>query len=109
MECRPYYVWAADPPQVVRVAQIDPLTVEVFAPLALLGEIEVGGLADVRPEEPVGGVYQATVSAVDRVVDAASGTFAVQLELPNPQYAVPSGVKCRVQLAPAEQAELALQ
>ena len=80
MECRPYYVWAADPPQVVRVAQIDPLTVEVFAPLALLGEIEVGGLADVRPEEPVGGVYQATVSAVDRVVDAASGTLAVQLE-----------------------------
>lgn len=80
----------ADPPQVVRVAQIDPLTVEVFAPLALLGEIEVGGLADVRPEEPVGGVYQATVSAVDRVVDAASGTLAVQLE-------------------PAKRAELALQ
>ena len=99
----------ADPPQVVRVAQIDPLTVEVFAPLGLLGAVEVGGVAEVRPEDPVGGVYQARVTAVDRVVDAASGTFAVELELPNPDYAVPSGVKCRVALGPHEPGPLAAQ
>jgi hypothetical protein len=48
------------------------------------------------PEAPIGGRYQSTVSMVDRVVDAASGTFGVQIELPNPKLTIPAGVKCRV-------------
>ena len=32
----------------------------------------------------------------DRVVDAASGTFGVRLELPNPGYRLPAGLKCKV-------------
>jgi multidrug efflux pump subunit AcrA (membrane-fusion protein) len=50
----------------------------------------------VSPEEPVGGEYPATVTVVDRVVDAASGTFGVRLELPNPDRALSAGLKCRV-------------
>ena len=81
---------------VVKLAQIHPLHVEVFAPVELLGAVKVGMQADVTPENPVGKAYQAKVTIVDRVVDAASGTFGVRLELPNPKYKLPSGLKCRV-------------
>ena len=81
---------------VLKIAQIDPLRVEVFAPISLLGKIRVGRKAQVRPEAPVGKVHSARVTVVDRVVDAASGTFGVRLELPNPRYRLPAGLKCKV-------------
>jgi RND family efflux transporter MFP subunit len=86
----------ADPPQILKLAQIDPLRVEVFAPLALFGRIQLGMKADVLPEAPVGGTHAATVTVVDPVIDAASGTFGVRLELPNPDWSLPAGLKCRV-------------
>jgi RND family efflux transporter MFP subunit len=89
----------ADPPQVLRLAQIDPLHVEVFASLPMLGRILLGAKAKVVPEEPVGGVHEAEVTVVDRVVNAASGTFGVRLELPNPGYTLPAGVKCLVRFS----------
>jgi multidrug efflux pump subunit AcrA (membrane-fusion protein) len=49
------------------------------------------------PEQPVGGRYDTTVKIVDKVVDAASGTFGVRLELPNKNFALPAGVRCKVQ------------
>jgi RND family efflux transporter MFP subunit len=81
---------------VLKLAQIHPLYVEVYAPVELLGAIKVGMPADVTPEEPVGSVYKAKIKIVDRVVDAASGTFGVRLELPNPKYLLPAGLKCMV-------------
>jgi RND family efflux transporter MFP subunit len=85
---------------IVKLAQIDPLNVEVIVPVALYGSITLGRLAEVRPEAPVGGVYQARVVVVDRVVDAASGTFGVRLELPNRDNRLPAGLKCKVRFGP---------
>ena len=48
------------------------------------------------PEAPIGGQYTAEVKIVDRVIDAASGTFGVRLELPNPGYRLQAGLKCKV-------------
>ena len=48
------------------------------------------------PEAPFEGEYEAIVTIVDRVVDAASGTFAVRLELPNENGRLPAGLKCSV-------------
>jgi RND family efflux transporter MFP subunit len=81
---------------IVKLAQLDPLKVEVFVPIALLGKVSVGMTAEVVPEAPVGGSLAARVTVVDRVVDAASGTFGVRLELPNPNYRLPAGLKCKV-------------
>ena len=39
------------------------------------------------------------VRRVARVIDAASGTFGVRLELPNPGNAIPAGAKCKVRFA----------
>ena len=81
---------------VMRLAQIDPLNVEVILPVSQLLSIKVGMRAKVIPEAPIGGQYSAEVKIVDKVIDAASGTFGVRLELPNPNYRLPAGLKCRV-------------
>jgi RND family efflux transporter MFP subunit len=85
-----------DEEPILRVAQIDPLRVEVIVPAELFGSIAKGMVAEVMPEAPGDGAHQATVTIVDRVIDAASGTFGVQLELPNPDYALPGGLRCQV-------------
>ena len=82
---------------VVRIAQVDPLKIDIIAPLELFGEIKPGRRALVYPEAPIGGTHEATVTVVDPIVDAASGTFRIRLELPNEDLRVPSGVRCRVQ------------
>jgi hypothetical protein len=33
---------------------------------------------------------------VDRVFDSASSTFVVRLDLPNQNYALPAGLRCRI-------------
>ena len=81
---------------IVKLAEVDPLYVEVILPVALYGKIRVGAQAVVFPEQPVGGRYPATVKVVDRVIDAASGTFGVRLELPNRNREIPAGARCRV-------------
>jgi RND family efflux transporter MFP subunit len=81
---------------ILEIAQIDPLRVEVILPSGLFGSIEVGMRAAVTPEFPGDTVHVASVSIVDRVIDAASGTFGVRLELPNPEYEIPGGLHCQV-------------
>ena len=81
---------------ILEVAQIDPLHVEVILPVGMLGSVRVGMGARVKPEAPLGGSYRAKVTIVDKVVDAASGTFGVRLLLPNPDHKLPPGLKCKV-------------
>lgn len=81
---------------VVRLAQIDPLNVEVIAPSRMFRTVQVGmpGRVSLAPMFP--GSFQARVVVVDRVIDAASGTLGVRLELPNPDNRIPAGIKCSV-------------
>ena len=82
---------------ILKLAEIDPLHVEVILPVSLYGRVKPGQHATVMPEAPVGGRYDTVVKIVDRVVDAASGTFGVRLELPNRRRDLPAGVRCKVQ------------
>jgi RND family efflux transporter MFP subunit len=79
-----------DQSPILTIAEIDPLRVEVFVPTVYYGQIAVGDLGHVRPEEPIGGEHDASVTVVDKVMDAASGTFGVRLELRNPDLALPA-------------------
>lgn len=81
---------------VLTLAQIDPLRVEVYVPTAHYGQIRVGSKAEIRPEQPIGGTHAAIVTVVDNVLDAASGTFGVRLALPNPDFNLPAGIRCKV-------------
>jgi membrane fusion protein, multidrug efflux system len=78
------------------IARIDTLHVDVIVPIERFGSINQGMTAEVRPESPVGGKYIARVTIVDKVIDAASGTFGVRLELPNLSFRLPAGLKCQV-------------
>jgi len=82
---------------VLRVAQIDPLQVDVVMPASLHAALKPGTRALVTPRGAQGALT-ATVSVVDRVIDAASGTFVVRLELPNPKSAVLGGVRCTIEI-----------
>jgi len=81
---------------ILRLAQIDPLRVEVAVPGTMWGRIEVGMTGQVEWEAPVEGLYPAKVTVVDPVVDAASGTLGIRLELANPDRRLPAGTKCWV-------------
>lgn len=81
---------------ILKLAQINPLRVEVILPVGLFGTVRAGSVAEVDVELPLEGHYRATVKVVDQVVDSASGTIGVRLELPNPEGDIPVGVKCRV-------------
>lgn len=79
----------------VRIARIDPLKVQVVVPAALYGKIQPGGTASVQPQLPDTPLVNARVTLVDKVIDAPSNTFRVQLELPNPELAIPAGLRCQ--------------
>lgn len=81
---------------ILMIARIDPLYVEVVAPIENVGQITEGMQAKVYPETVVGGEYLAKVVVVDKVLDAASGTFGVRLQLRNKKNKLPAGLKCRV-------------
>jgi RND family efflux transporter MFP subunit len=81
---------------ILKIANTSVLHVEVLLPLEAYRSVKAGMQARVMPEAPIGGEYQATVRVVDSVVDTASGTFGVRLDLPNADEQVPAGVKCRV-------------
>lgn len=84
--------------KVIKVAQINPLRVEVIAPISMLGEFKMGAKMRVMPEGPAAGPFEASVQLVDRVVDAPSGTFRVRLALPNPKHQISAGVRCKAEL-----------
>ncbi len=80
---------------ILKLAQIHPLRVEVVLPIDYYKKLSLGMEGYVVPER-LGGRYPARVRVIDRVFDAASGTFGVRLELPNPRGAVPGGIRCQV-------------
>lgn len=81
---------------VVKIARIDPLYVEVLAPLSYYGKVAVGAMAAITLEQPVGGHYDAKVIVVDPLIDAPSGTFGIRLKLPNAEHRIPAGLNCKV-------------
>ena len=87
---------------IMRIAQLDPLYVEAIVPMELFGKIRLGMDAEVYPEFFEAEPRHATVSVIDQLGDAASGTFGVRLTLPNPDMQLPAGLKCQLQFDPNE-------
>jgi RND family efflux transporter MFP subunit len=82
---------------VFRIARIDPLHVEVIAPDSAFGRVHIGDRLDVTLQNPNSHVT-AEVSVVDPFVDAASGTFRIRLDLPNPKGEITAGFRCNLDL-----------
>lgn len=86
---------------ILKLAQADPLRVEVILPISLYGSIKLGDIAEIQPENPIGGSYKIPVTLVDKIVDSASGTFGVRLALANSKLTIPPGIKCTANFNPA--------
>ncbi len=78
------------------LAEIDPLQVEVYVPVAYYGQTAPGTRAEVTLDAPLNSRHEAKVTVVDQVLDTASGTFGVRLTLPNPDLSIPAGLRCHI-------------
>jgi RND family efflux transporter MFP subunit len=89
-----------DEEPVLKLAELDPLKVDVIAPVTMFGQIEPGMVLGVLTELSELGPYTAAVDVVDRIIDAGSGTFRFSLVLPNADYSIPAGLNCELALPP---------
>lgn len=80
---------------IVRIAQISRLRVQVVIPVSYFGKIKLDDLASITPEFPDAPTVSAKVSLIDKVIDAASNTFRVQLTLDNDDLSLPAGSRCK--------------
>lgn len=83
---------------IAKIATLDPLRVEVIVPAMHFNKVQLGMAARIQPDLPEVGQQTATVTLVDRVIDTASNSFRVRLELPNPGNALPAGMRCKADL-----------
>jgi RND family efflux transporter MFP subunit len=79
---------------IMKLAQIDPLRVELIAPTEYFGLIEKDMEVDIFPERPAGKSFKAKITIVDQLIDPASGSFTVRMALPNPGDELVGGVNC---------------
>lgn len=91
--------YVTDERHILEIAKLDPLYVNTHLPIALYRSVRVGTTASVRMVGLESPTIEAKVTVKDSVADAASGTFAIRLEFPNPKFEIASGVHCKVQLA----------
>lgn len=91
---------------IMAIAQIDPLRVEAIVPARYYGRIHAGASVHIEPELELGSVggLDATIASVDPVIDAASGTFSVHLDLPNTEHTIPGGQRCTLAIRPSDSA-----
>jgi RND family efflux transporter MFP subunit len=81
-----------------RVAMVNPLRVEVVLPSSFYGAVHQGMPVTITPEFPGAAARVAKVTLVDKVIDGASNTFRLRLELPNPDLSLPAGLRCKADL-----------
>ncbi|MBC5783735.1 efflux RND transporter periplasmic adaptor subunit [Ramlibacter sp. USB13] len=84
---------------IYRVAMVHPLRVEVVLPATAYTSVRQGMDLTVTPEFPGATPRSARVTLVDKLIDGASNTFRVRMELPNADLSLPAGVRCKVDLA----------
>jgi RND family efflux transporter MFP subunit len=81
---------------IMTIAEVDPLNVEVILPEKMYGLINVGTQGEVSPLIRGAEKQTSSVVVVDKVIDAASNTFGVRLELANADHAIPGGIRCDI-------------
>jgi len=77
------------------LAQVDPLRVEVVLPSQAYGRFKLGMQGQVVPEG-FPGRFPARVTVIDPVLDSASATFRIRLEMPAGVGTPPGGLRCEV-------------
>jgi len=82
----------------IKVAVISQLRVEVVASTTLFGTLKVGQELNVQPELAGLPARSARIAQIDRVLEPASNTFRLRLDLPNGDHSLPAGLRCKATL-----------
>lgn len=78
------------------IARIDRLRAEAFVPIAFHPDLRLGQQVTIIPEAPFEGEHGGKITVIDQVFDAATGTFGILVDLPNPNLTLPAGLQCRI-------------
>ena len=78
------------------LAAIDPLYAEVVLRADKYGSIDEGMQVAIEIANGEKTRVPGEVKIVDKLIDGASGTFGIRIEIPNPENTIPSGLKCQV-------------
>jgi len=81
---------------VLKLVRLNPLYAEIVMQADYYGSIKQGMKAEIKLGGPMKGRYTGTVTIVDQMIDAASATFGVRVELPNVGFKIPAGLNCEV-------------
>lgn len=87
----------------IKIVSLDPLQAEVVMRAQYYGQVEKGMVVTLFPEGRFNKPYEGKVHRVDPLIDAASGTFAIRVEVPNKDQRLPAGLKCRIEFAPVSE------
>lgn len=83
-----------DEQPVIQLVSLNPLYVETMVPIQFFGQLKLNSLAEIYPEVSSDEAITARIVAIDPVGDVGSSAFGVQLEMANPDYVIPAGIKC---------------
>lgn len=89
-----------DDEPMLRLAQLNPLRIEIIVRADYWGRLLPGQQAEVIPQFLELDKKVATIERIDPMIDSASGTFRVQLRLPNPDHQIAAGLKCQLVFMP---------
>lgn len=93
----------------VKVAVISRLRVEVIVPTSLFGSMRIGQQLSVQPELPGAAARPARIVQIDRVLDPASNTFRMRLDMANADGQLPAGLRCKVDAGARDDVSAAAQ
>ncbi len=83
-----------------KIVKINPLRVEIVAPVELYGQVEKSQIIQIKPDLANTGSVDAKVVLVDKVIDGASNTFRIRAEIDNQTAEIPSGLRCKAMITP---------
>lgn len=82
----------------IKIAKVNPLRVEVIAPAEQFNRFSVGDSLWVAPQIEGVDEAEATIKIIDPVIDSASNSFRITLNLPNDHWQIPAGAKCALRI-----------
>jgi len=82
----------------LKVASVDPLRVEVVAPIEMFGKLKLQQNATVYANLAGAPPKIAQITQIDHIVDPASNTFRLRLSLANKDGSLPAGLRCKIDL-----------
>lgn len=86
----------------VNIVDLDIMKVTAKVPERDIGNIKIGQRAFVKPDAYPGQVFNGTVTNISPIIDRASQTCDIEIEVPNPDQKLKSGMFARIDLTVSE-------